>query len=67
VFLDSSRKSIKVAPWIRRYILEAIISIDKVRADIERVGGTILQAKSQFLMEQLKIVVHVCEMDGRSL
>jgi len=41
LFLDSSGKSIEVAPGIRRYILEAIVSIDKVMADIERAGGTI--------------------------
>jgi len=35
-------------------------------ADIERAGGTISVAKSEFLMEQLKIVSYVCGMDGRS-
>jgi len=66
LFLDSRGKPINVAPGIRRYILEAIVSIDKVMADIERAGGTISGAKSEFLMEQLKIVAYVCRMDGRS-
>jgi len=65
LFLDSSGKPIEVAPGIRRYILEAIISIDKVMADIERAGGTISGANSEFLIQQLKIVVYVCGMDGR--
>jgi len=46
LFLYSSRKFIQVAPGIRRYILEAIISIDNVMADIERAGGTICGVKS---------------------
>jgi len=66
LFLDSSGKPIEVAPEIRRYILEAIVSIDKVMADIERAGGTISGAKSEFLMEQLKIVAYIRGMDGRS-
>jgi len=41
LFLDSSGKPIEVAPGIRRYILKAILSIDKVMADIERAGGTL--------------------------
>jgi len=36
LFLDSSGKPIKVAPKIRIYIPKAIISIDKVMADIKR-------------------------------
>jgi len=66
LFLDSSGKPIEVAPEIRRYILEAIVSIDKVMADIERAGGTTLGAKNEFLREQLKIVAYVCGMNGRS-
>ena len=66
LFLDSSGKPIEVAPGIRRYILKAIVSIDKVMADIERAGGTISGAKSEFLIEQGKIVVYVCGMDRRS-
>ena len=51
---------------IGKYILDAIISIDKVMADIKRAGGTISGVKRVFLMEQLNIVVFVCGMDGRS-
>jgi len=35
-------------------------------ADIERAGGTISGAKSEFLMEQWEIAAYVCRMDGRS-
>jgi len=59
LFVDSSGKPIEVGPGIRRYILEAILSIDKAMADIKRAGGTISGAKSEFLMEQLKIVAYV--------
>jgi len=66
LFLDSSGKPIEVAPGIRRYIVETIISINKVMADIERAGETMSGAKSEFLMEQLKIVAYVCGIDWRS-
>lgn len=40
------------------------ISVDKVLADIERARGTISGAKSEFLMEQLKVVTYDMR-DGR--
>ena len=55
----------EVAPGIQKYVLEAIISLDKILADIERAGGTILGKKSEFLKEQIKIVAYVCGIDGR--
>jgi len=66
LFLDSSGKPIEVASGIRRSILEAIVLIDKVMADIERAEGTISGVKSEFLLEQLKIVRYVCGKDWRS-
>lgn len=47
-------------------MLEAIILVDKVLADIERAGGTIPGAKSEFLMEHIKIVAYVCGNEGRT-
>jgi len=47
-------------------VLEAIISLDKILADIERAGGTISGKKSKFLKEQIKIVAYVCGIDGRT-
>ena len=52
-------------PGVRLYILEAIQSLDKVLADIERAGGTILRFKSAFVCEGLKIVAFVCDSEGR--
>ena len=52
-----------VGVW--RYILEAIQSLDKVLADIERAGETISGLKSAFICEGLRIVTFVCDADGR--
>ena len=46
LFLESSGKTIEVASGIRRYILKAIISIDKVIANIKRASRTTSGAKS---------------------
>jgi len=56
----------EVAPGIRKYVLEAMISLDKILANIERAGGTISGKKSEFLKEQIKIVTYVCGKDGRT-
>ena len=56
----------EVAPGIRRFVLEAIISLDKVLADIERAGATISGQKSQFLKVSLKVVAYICGEKGRS-
>ena len=52
-------------PGVRLYILEAIQSLDKVLADIERAGGTISGFKSAFVCEGLKIVAFVWDSEGR--
>jgi hypothetical protein len=41
---------------IRRYILEYIIWIDGILADLERVRCTILEAKSQFCMSGFRVI-----------
>jgi len=65
-FLDKDGIPEEVAPGIRKYVLEAIISLDKILADIEYAGGTISGKKSKFLKEQIKIVAYVCGIDGRT-
>ena len=61
---DGKRK-MSVIPGVRLYILEAIQSLDEVLADIERAGGSISGFKSAFVCEGLKIVVFVCNSEGR--
>jgi len=63
--LDKNDIPEQVAPGIRKYVLEAIIWLDKILADIEHAGGTISGKKSQFLKEQIKIVAYVCGIDVR--
>jgi hypothetical protein len=50
---------------IRRYILEHIIWIDGVLADLERTGYTILGAKSQFCMSGLRVIGFIYDILGR--
>lgn len=42
---------------IRKFVMELIISLDEVLADIERLGGTICGEKSEFLKDGVKMVV----------
>jgi len=65
-FLDKDEIPEEVAPGIRKYVLEAIILLDKILADIKGAGGTISGKKSEFLKEQIKIVAYVCGIDGRT-
>ena len=60
-----SKLKMSAIPGVRLYILEAIQSLDQVLADIERAGGTISGFKSAFECEGLKIVVFVCDSEGR--
>jgi hypothetical protein len=46
---------------IRRYILKYIIWMDGVLADLEKIGYTILGAKSQFCMPGLRVIRFVCD------
>ena len=42
-----------------------LISLDKVLADLEHAGATILGEKSQFCMPRVKIVGYVYDAKGR--
>jgi len=66
MFLDENGVPEEIAPRIRKFVLEAIISVDRVLADIERAGGMILGANSEFLMEKLKVVAYICRSNGRT-
>jgi hypothetical protein len=55
----------EVIPGIRRYILEHIIWINGVLADLERARYTISGVKSQFYMPELRIVGFICDALGR--
>ena len=50
---------------VRLYILEAIQNLDKVLTNIKCAGGCISGEKSQFIVEQLKIVGFICGPKGR--
>jgi hypothetical protein len=55
----------KVIFRIRRYILKYIIWMDRILANLERVGCTILRAKSQFCMLRLRVIGFICDALGR--
>lgn len=55
----------EVMPGVRRYILEHLINLDRVLADLERAGCTISGEKSQFCKSGIKIVGFVCDAEGR--
>ena len=59
MYLDHNGDPEEVMPGIRRFVLEPIISLYRVMADIEKAGGTIPGLKSEFLRETLKIVAYV--------
>ena len=67
-FRDSNGRTEEVALGIRRIVLEAIISLDEVLADIRWAGATISGEKSKFLKESLKVVAYndICGEKGRS-
>jgi hypothetical protein len=55
----------EAAPGTRRYMLEHIIWLDGVLADLKRAGCTILGPKSQFCMPGIRIVSFVCDYLGK--
>ena len=65
-YLNKVGTPTEVETGLRRYILEAIISLDKVLADIKRAGGTISGEKSEFLKSSLKVVAYICAQDGKT-
>ena len=56
----------EVLPGVRKYVMEAIISLDQNLANIEPFGGTISGEKSEFLMDGIKMVAFVCGSNGRT-
>ena len=65
-YLNKDGTPEEVVPGVRRYVLEAIISLDKVLADIERAVAIISGEKSEFLKSSLKVVGYICGQDGRT-
>ena len=65
-YLDKDGKPEEVMLGVRKYVLEAIISLDKVLADIEHARATISEEKSEFLNGLLKVVVYICGKDERT-
>ena len=56
----------EVMPGVRKYVMEAIVSLDETLVDIERSGGTIPREKSEFLKDGIKMVVFMCGSKGRT-
>jgi hypothetical protein len=52
-------------PGIRRYMLEHIMWLNNVFADLERAGCTISGPKSQFYIPGIRIVGFVCDYLGK--
>jgi len=52
-------------PGVRRYILEHIVWLDGVLADLERAGCTISGAKSHFCKDEIVVVGYRCNGKGR--
>ena len=44
---------------MRKFVIEAIVSLDKTLVDMERFGGTISGEKSEFLKGRIKMVVFI--------
>jgi hypothetical protein len=55
----------KIIFRIRRYILEHIIWMDRILADLKRAECTILKAKSQFYMPRLRVIKFIYDILGR--
>ena len=67
-FRYSNGRTEEVALGIRRFVLEAIISLDEVLAGIRWAGATISGEKRKFLKQSLKVVAYtdICGEKGRS-
>jgi rRNA processing protein Gar1 len=55
----------EVISGIRKYILEHIIWINGILANLERAECTILKAKSQFCMSRFRVIGFICDILGR--
>ena len=64
---DGNGKFEEVMTGVRKYVMEAIVSLDETLADIERSGGTISREKSEFLKDGIKMVAFMCRSKGRTL
>ena len=53
--------------WVRKYVMEAIVSLDETLADIERSDRTISGEKSEFLKDGIKMVAFMCGLKGQKL
>jgi hypothetical protein len=52
-------------PGVRRAVLDHLVRLDGVLADIERSGCTIAGGKSHFLSQRLEVVGYECGPEGR--
>ncbi|KYG39876.1 hypothetical protein M433DRAFT_32105, partial [Acidomyces richmondensis BFW] len=52
-------------PGVRRAVLDHLVRLDGVLADIERSGCTIAGGKSYFLSQRLEVVGYECGPEGR--
>ena len=55
----------EIVPGIRKYMLEHIMWLNSVFADLEWAGCTISGLKSQFCMPGIRIVDFICDYLGR--
>ena len=65
-FFKKGEEYEEVIPGVKKYVMEAIISLDQTLADIERSGGTVLREKSEFLKDGVKVVAFVCRVEERT-
>src|SRR5258706_7295089 len=56
----------EVMPGVRKFVMEAIVSLDQTLADIERSGGTISGEKSEFLKDGIKMGAFICGSKGQT-
>ena len=54
----------EVISKVRKYVMEAIVSLDDILADIERSSSTIFEEKSEFLKDGIKMVAFMCGSKG---
>ena len=57
----------EVMPGVRKYVIEAIVSLDETLADIERSGRTISGEKSELLKDGIKMVAFMLDRKGECL
>ena len=55
----------EVFPGVRRYVWEALLSLDMTLVYCELAGATISGVKSEFLMNELKMMAFMCSTNER--